>query len=315
MYRPTAVSLILCIAVGCADTHSRSASRRDTLTVFEAASLALPMRAVLESYGRATGAVVSEEHGASLELARRITDLHRIPDVIALADQEVFPERLMPSATTWYAAFARNRMVVAYTRRSRYAGEITASNWRTVLLRPDVLVGRTDPALAPAGYRALLTYRLAETYYHAPGLALSLELRTPARLLRGNATELAALLSAGELDYIVDYESVAHAQHFEFIALPSAIDLGDPARAAEYAAASVRVASGRDTITRRGAPIVYAVSIPRNAPHGPAGERFVAFLLGARGRQLLAAARLDALATPVFTGDSIPALVRQVPAP
>ena len=91
-------------------------------------------------------------------------------------------------------------MVVAYTSRSRYASEISAGNWRSVLLRPDVLVGRTDPVLAPAGYRALLTYQLAESFYHEPGLAHRLEERTPPRLMRGNAAELAALLAAGELD-------------------------------------------------------------------------------------------------------------------
>lgn len=314
MHRVKALLLLL-IPAGCADTPQSSRTTKDTLLVYEAASLALPMRAVLDSFSRATGAVVSEEHGASLELARRITDLHRTPDVIALADHEVFAERLMPAATSWYAAFARNRMVVAFTPRSRHAAEITPDNWRTVLLRPDVLLGRTDPALAPAGYRALLMYELAETYYHVPGLARRLEQQTPPRLLRGNATELAALLSAGELDYIVEYESVAHAQHFDFIALPSAINLGDPTQAAAYAAASVRVANNRDTITRRGAPILYGVSVPRNALHGPAGARFVAFLLGPDGRRILAAAKLDALDAPVFVGDSIPDVIRSTRTP
>ena len=299
-------AMLLLIAAGCGDTRQRSSTTRDTLLVYEAASLAVPMRAALDSFARATGAIVNEEHGASLELARRITDLHRTPDVVALADHEVFAERLMPAATAWYAAFARNRMVVAFTPRSRYAKEISLDNWRTVLLRPDVLLGRTDPVLAPAGYRALLMYRLAETHYRAPGLARQLEERTTPRLMRGNAAELAALLSAGELDYIIDYESVARAQHFDFITLSPSIDLGDPNMAAQYATASVRVASGRDSITRRGAPILYGVSVPRNAPHGEAGRRFVAFLLGANGRRVLAAAGLDALDAPVFVGDSIP---------
>ena len=314
MHRLTTAMLLL-IAAGCGDTRTRSATTRDTLLVYAAASLAVPMRAALDSFAHATGAMVSEEHGASLELARRITDLHRTPDVIALADHEVFAERLMPAATTWYAAFARNRMVVAFTPRSRYAKEISPDNWRTVLLRPDVLLGRTDPVLAPAGYRALLMYRLAESHYGTPGLAHQLEERTPPRLMRGNAAELAALLSAGELDYIIEYESVARAQHFDFIALPPSIDLGDPTMAAQYATASVRVASGRDSITRRGAPILYGVSVLRNAPHGEAGRRFVAYLLGADGRRVLAAARLDALAAPVFIGDSIPDVVRPARAP
>jgi molybdate/tungstate transport system substrate-binding protein len=310
MHRATIAGLGLLIG-GCASHGVES----DTLVVYEAASLAGPMRSVLDTFAQRTGAVVREEHGASLELARRITDLHRIPDVIALADHEVFPELLIPSATSWYAAFARNRMVVAYTSRSRYASEMMVDTWRSILLRPDVLVGRTDPVLAPAGYRALLVFALAESYYRDPGLAKRLEARTPAGLLRGNAAELAALLSAGELDYIIEYESLARAQRFNFVSLPAAIDLGDAAQAATYATASVRVRNGRDSVTRRGAPILYGVSVPRQAPHGTTGVRFLQFLLGAEGRTMLRAAHVDALERPVTYGDSVPPSVRAVGAP
>jgi molybdate/tungstate transport system substrate-binding protein len=288
---------------------------RDTVVVYGAASLAGPMRAALDSFSRRTGAVVSEEHGASLELARRITELHRIPDVIALADQEVFPELLMPGAMSWYAQFARNRMVIAYTNRSRHAAEVTPASWRSVVLRNDVLLGRTDPALAPAGYRALIVYQLAERFYGEPGLAARLEAKTPPGLLRGNAAELAALLSAGELDYIIDYESLARAQKFSFIQLPPDIDLGDPAHASAYASAAVRVATGRDTVNRRGAPILYGISVPRAAPHAAAGARFVQFLLGSDGRTILRQGYVDPLEHPQLVGDSVPATLRASIAP
>jgi molybdate/tungstate transport system substrate-binding protein len=309
MHRGTIAGFLLFTA-SCAD-HGVAP---DTLIVYEAASLAGPMRAVRDTFARRTGVVVLEEHGASLELARRITELHRIPDVIALADHEVFSEQLRP-ATVWYAAFARNRMVVAYTSRSRYANEVTADNWRSILLRPDALVGRTDPVLAPAGYRALLVYRLAESYYHDAGLAARLEARTPPRQLRGNAADLAALLSAGELDYIIEYESLARAQNFKFVALPAAIDLGDAAQAATYATAFVRVGNGRDSITRRGAPILYGVSVPSAAPHAATGVRYVAFLLGAEGQAMLRAAHVDALARPWLVGEFVPPALRAVSAP
>ena len=293
----------------------RAAETRDTVVVYSAASLAVPLRATLDSFASPSGTVIQQENGASLELARRITELHRIPDLILLADQEVFPQLLVPGATSWFARFARNRMVVAYTNKSRYASELTAESWRRVLLRPDVVVGRTDPALAPAGYRTLLLYRLAESFYHDPGLASRLEARTPPRLMRGNASELAALLSAGELDYIVDYESLARATGLKYLTLPPEIDLGDAARAADYARASVRVVHGRDTVVRTGAPILYGASVPRDAPHRAAGIRALAFLLGERGRTLLRARAVDALETPEMVGDSVPAELSHVAAP
>ncbi|MEP6731997.1 MAG: extracellular solute-binding protein [bacterium] len=307
-------ALLLASACSTASDGKTSAGR-DTVVVYGAASLTGAMRAALDSFSRRTGAVVSEEHGGSLELARRIIDLRRVPDVIALADQEVFPELLVPDAMSWYAAFARNRMVVAYTDRSRYAADVTPDTWRRIVLRPDVLLGRTDPAIAPAGYRTLLMYKLAERFYKEAGLAAKLEAKTPASLVRGNAAELAALLTAGELDYIIEYESLARAQKLKFVPLPSEIDLGDPARAQSYAEVSVRVSNGHDSVTRRGAPILYGVSVPRAAPHAASGVRFVDFLLGTDGRAILQRAYVDALDHAQMIGDSVPSQLRASAAP
>ncbi|MEO8562910.1 MAG: extracellular solute-binding protein [bacterium] len=308
------MTLLLLAACG-SSAERRASTVPDTVVVYSAASLAVPLRATLDSFARASGAVIQQENGASLELARRVTELHRVPDLIVLADHEVFPQLLVPAATSWYAKFARNRMVIAYTDKSRYAAELNADSWRAILLRSDVLVGRTDPVLAPAGYRTLLLYRLAESFYHEPGLASRLEARTPPRLMRGNASELAALLSAGELDYIVEYESLARAVGLRHLALAPEIDLGDAARAAEYARASVRIAHGRDTVTRTGAPILYGASVPRAAPHRDAGVRALAFLLGADGRAMLRARAVDAIESPELVGDSIPPLLTRHPSP
>lgn len=302
--------MVLAASACSPDSERMTVAGRDTLVVFEAASLAAPMRAALDTFVRRTAAIVAEEHGGSLELARRITELHRIPDVIALADHEVFPQLLVPAHASWYADFARNRMVVAYTDRSKYADEITAANWYDVIQRDDVLLGRADPVIAPVGYRALLLFTLAERHYRRAALAAVLEARTPPRLLRGTAAELATLLAAGELDYIIDYESLARAQGLRFLTLPPEIDLGDPKLDSTYARASVRVARGRDSVTIRGAPIMYGITVPRDAPHAGVGLRFVQFLLGPDGRAILRAGQVDALDVPALKGDSIPSVLR-----
>ena len=306
---------LLLLAAACStsgsDGRGANGAQRDTVVVFDAASLAAPMKAALDSFSRHTGAVVSEEHGASLELARRITELGRVPDLIALADHELFTQQLAAPHTSWYLPFARNRMVVAYTDRSRGANEITPANWYSILLRPDVRVGRADPELAPAGYRALLMYSLAESHYKEPALAARLAARTPTGLIRGNAADLAALLATGELDYVVDYESLARSHHFRYVELPPEIDLGDAARAAEYARATVRVRRGSDSVSIAGAPILYGASIPRRAPHRDAGARFLAFLLGPEGRAIMRAADVDMLFAPAPIGEGVPLVVQR----
>src|SRR5580700_3654557 len=155
-----------------AAAHGHGADPRTpgTLLVMNAASITRPVRAALDSFAARTGAKYELEPGASLEIARRLTELRRTPDVILLADPEVFPQLLMPRYAQWYALFARNRIVLAYTDGSRGAAGINATNWRNVVTRPGVEVGRADPNTDPSGYRTLLTMQLAEQYYRERGL-------------------------------------------------------------------------------------------------------------------------------------------------
>jgi len=284
----------------------------DTLVLFVAASLTKPLQPVLDAFTAQTGIVVQRESGASLEHVRKITELHRVPDVLLLADADVFPRFLVPAHATWYADFARNRMVVAYTPKSKHAAEITPDTWTSILQRAGVDVGRTDPGIAPVGYRTLLMFQLAERYYKKPGLAKSLLDHAPNRNIRPNAAELAALLTAGELDYIYDYQSVAEANGFRYIVLPPQIDLGDAQRAAEYEGVSVQVrgATPGSTMTVRGEPILYGMSVPRAAPHPASADRFLAYLFSPAVVSQLRDAHVDMLAKPVVHGSGAPAGLR-----
>jgi molybdate/tungstate transport system substrate-binding protein len=289
----------------------------DTLVLFLAASLTKPVQPVLDSFAARTGTVVLRESGASLEHARKITELHRVPDLVMLADVDVFPQLLVPKHATWYAEFARNRMVVAYTPRSKHASEITAANWMRILQRKDIEVGRPDPNLAPVGYRTLLMFDLAERFYRTPGLAKSLVANAPERNMRGNAAELAALLASGELDYIYDYQSVAESNGFRFVPLPDAINLGDPARAKAYAAASVLVRSTApgSRVSFHGAPIVYGLTIPTAAPHSRTAIRFLEYLESPAVLARLRAAHVDMLDGLVITGSGAPKQLRRAARP
>lgn len=280
----------------------------DTLLIYVAASLTKPIQPVLDAYAARTGTVIQRESGASLEHARKITELHRTPDLLLLADVEVISQLLVPKYASWYAEFARNRMVVAYTDRSKRAKEIAPENWMTILQAPGVEVGRTDPNLAPVGYRTLLMFDLAERFYRRPGLASSLLRHAPERNIRPNAAELAALLAAGELDYIYDYQSVAESNGFHFIALPDAINLGDPKRIADYARATVRVrgTSRGTTAEFKGQPILYGLTVPTDAPHAAAATKFLAYLTSAPVVQTLRAAHVDMLDRPIVVGTGAP---------
>lgn len=278
------------------------------LVVYNAASITRPMRAVLDSFVLRTHARYVQENASSLELVRRLTELQSTPDVLALADPDLFPTLLEPRFVTWHALFGRNRMVLAYTPRSRFASDVTAANWWEVLSRPGVQVGRSDPNTDPSGYRTLLVWQLAARHYGVPDLEARMLRAAPPRNVRPREADQVALLQAGELDYIWTYENLAALMALRYLKLPDAVDLGSPADSAFYARASTRVLGKRagDTIAVLGRPILFGVTVPRGAPHAGAGERFVAFLLSTDGRRILRAAHFDALDRPTLVGSSVP---------
>jgi molybdate/tungstate transport system substrate-binding protein len=280
----------------------------DTVVLFLAASLARPLQATLDAYAARTHTVIQRESGATLEHVRKITELHRTPDLLLLADAEVFPQFLVPKYSSWFAEFARNRMVVAYTDRSKHAKDITAANWTKILAANDVEVGRTDPNLAPVGYRTLLLFDLAERHYRSPGLAEALLAHAPERNIRPNAAALAGLLAAGELDFIYDYQSVAESNGFKFIRLPSEVDLGDPRQAALYGSVKVEVrgTSPGSKTTFRGRPILYGATIPAAAPHAKAAEALYRYLTSPTVIAQLRAAHVDMLDRPIVVGTGAP---------
>lgn len=293
--------LLLLLAIGCG---SPRAPER-TLTVFNAGSLARPMRAVLDTFARREGVAIAQESAGSLESARKLTELGKIPDIIALADADVFPQYLVPTFVGGYTLFARNRMVVAYTDRSRHAGEMRSETWPDILTRADVEVGRSDPELDPNGYRTLMVWQLAERARNAPGLAARLEARSGTRNVRPKEADLVGLLEAGEFDYIWSYESMAKAIGFRYVLLGDSVDLSQPGLAAHYRTASVAVrgAIAGSRVTFVGAPIVYAFAVPKDAPEPELARRFADFLVSTEGKEILRREGLDALDMPeVVTG-------------
>src|SRR5450432_634358 len=129
----------------------------------------------------------------------------------------------MPGQTSWYARFARNRMVLMYTPKSKLASTIDSLTWYKVLETKGVQTGRSDPALDPNGYRSLIVMRLAEQYYKQPGLADRLVANSAAHVVRPKEVDLMGLLQAGEIDYAWSYESIAQAAKLPYVTLPRAI--------------------------------------------------------------------------------------------
>jgi molybdate/tungstate transport system substrate-binding protein len=281
------------------------------LVVYNAGSLARPFSDLLRAFvARHPGVQPAQENSGSIEAARKLTELGKIPDVLGVADYGIVPKLLIPKHATWYASFAKNAMVLVYTDQSAGAKEINGRNWWQVLLRPGVRSGHSNPALDPNGYRTLMVFQLAEKFYHQPGLAARLDRAEPPRYLRPKEADLTALVQSGELDYAWSYVSIAKTAGLKHVDLPPEVDLSDPHLASWYAQASVRVPgadrSAADSVEFRGEPIVYALTIPTAAPHPATALAFVRFLLSEEGRAILTADGLTMLNPTVIGGPGKP---------
>jgi len=257
-----------------------------------ARDLSVPLREVSDLFvSRHPEVEVLAEAAGSRDCARKISDLHRECDVLASADYKVVRNLLMPDHANFNIRFALNEMVIAYTDHSRRATAIDAANWHEILLEDQVAFGRSDPDRDPCGYRTEMVFELAERHYGRAGLADGLRRKHAGKFIRPKETDLLGLLAAGEIDYLFIYRSVARQHGLGILPLPAEINLGSPGHAAVYRTAAVAV-SGREpgqVIVRQGEPIVYSVTIPRNAPNRRAAEAWVALLLSPEGRAIFQA--------------------------
>jgi len=289
--RKSIVVLALLVAVALAIVLIRLGSGRASspdgrdvsgqLIVFHAGSLAVPFAKIAQAFQREYPDVeVLRTAAGSRRCARMIADLERPCDVMASADYTVIDTLLIPNHADWNIKFAGNEMALTYHHKSRRADQINADNWYEILMRQDVAFGRSDPNADPCGYRAILTVKLAEKHYHAAGLTERF-LKKDLKYIRPKETDLLALLEMNEIDYIFLYRSVAEQHGLKCLLLPDEVNLKQPGLVPWYRTAAVEV-SGRtpgSVVTKRGEPMIYGVTIPRNAPNRRAAMAFVAFLL------------------------------------
>lgn len=306
--------LLLALVTGPLLGACASADERDRGTgasVMVAASLATPLRQALDSFARAEEIRIAWESGASLELARRVTELGREPALLALADADLFPQLLVPAEAPWYARFASARLVIA--ARSGIAA-VDSLSWTEALSRPDVVVARADPTRAPIGYRTLLAWRLAALDRGDPALPRRLLARSPGSQTRPSEAEVVALLQTGAVDHAWLYESTARNAGLAYARIGDRLDFSTPAESASYARARLTVrAPGGDSLVAVGEPATYGLTVVPG-PDALAGRRIAAFLLSPAGRLAMRRAGLAPLATPRLVG-TVPAEVAAAATP
>ncbi|MDD5093576.1 MAG: tungstate ABC transporter substrate-binding protein WtpA [Dehalococcoidia bacterium] len=324
---------------GCGSSH------KTTLKVINADSLMVPFTAIEKAFEERHPDVdvLIEGHG-SIQAIRHVTELYHEFDVIAVADWSLLPmmmyDKPMPDTNIpyadWYVKFGTNRLGLAYKPSGKYADEINSSNWYEVISRSNVKVGTSDPQFDSCGYRALMMCQLAELYYNddtifekvmgdfSPKVSVTsdngkytISLPATARskrlTVRGSSIGLLATIDSGDIDYAFMYESMAQQHGLKFVELPPEIDLSSPDYADSYGKVTCSLSFQRFATVIpefRGERILYAMTIPKNAPHPDVAAEFVAFVLSPEGCEVLSKAYQPSLIPPIVDRpENAPALV------
>ncbi len=260
------------------------------LIIFHAGSLSVPLKEAVKVFNKEYPNIkVLTEAAGSRACARKITDLNRECDIMASADYTVIDQLLIPNHADWNIKFASNEMAIVFTEKSKYANEIDSTNWFEILLKDDVTYGRSSPDSDPCGYRSVLVSKLAEAYYKEPGFAAAL-LGKDQKYIRPKETDLIALLETHTLDYIFIYRSVAVQHGLKYIVLPDRVNLKNSEFTDYYKQAEVKI-SGKEPgkfITKTGEPMVYGITLLKNAPNKENAMKFLDFFLSTKGQEIMA---------------------------
>ncbi|MDT8400267.1 MAG: tungstate ABC transporter substrate-binding protein WtpA [Bacteroidales bacterium] len=266
---------------------SCTGNMKEEIIIFHAGSLSVPMKEIAGEYMEINpGVNIKLEAAGSVACARKITELGKPCDIMASADHKVIEKFLMPGYTDWNIWFATNELVIAYHDKSKYGDLISPDNWYDILAGNDVVYGRSDPNADPCGYRTVMMFKLAETYYEKDGLAENLTSKD-LNMVRPKEVDLVALMETRALDYIVQYKSVCEQHGLKYISLPPEINLSDPSFEKNYSSVSVDITGDRpgETIPIKGSSMIYGITLLNDAPKREAAEDFLIFFLGENGRK------------------------------
>ncbi len=252
------------------------------LIIFHAGSLAVPFDQMEKEFEQLHPNVdVNREAAGSRACAKKVTELGKKADIVASADYAVIDELLIPDFADWNTLFAKNQMVIMYTEHSKYKDEINSDNWTEILLKEDVQYGHSDPNTDPCGYRALMVWQLAEKHYQIADLYNKLDEKRPERNIRPKETDCIAMLESGALDYLFIYRSVAEQHKLPYVELPPEVNLSDLNQADFYKQATVKTTGKTpgEFTTQVGMPIVYGVTLIKDAPNQENAIEFLKYLL------------------------------------
>jgi len=124
------------------------------------------------------------------------------------------------------------------------------------------------------------------------------------------------MLEVGQIDYLFIYRSICEQHDTPLVQLPVEINLKSARYEAFYREAKIKVSGKKpgEFIVKTGKPMVYGITIPKNAPNRDVATRFVAFAVGPEGQGIMRRNGQPPISPPEATGkvDQLPPQLRKL---
>ena len=301
---------------------SPSATVNSTLSVLGAGTLNTIFPEVASALVNETPGIsapaATQTYEGSLDITSAITSLGVKADVAAVADFRLVPADLEPSYASYEVVFASTPEALVYNASLPAFAGINSPNWGTDLVN-DVSTSGNAPfavwnaSTDPNGYNEIFSMELqgelygggnlsaiyGHLYSGAPG---SLAVPNPATTRIEHESQAATLIRTGVVSALITYRSYAIVNHLTYVPFDPIVGLAsnNSTALADYARLSTTIlTSTLSTTTVHAAPVLFAVTVPSNAPNPALGAAFVHLLLSPQGSALLAA---GGAFQPIFPG-------------
>lgn len=256
------------------------------------------------------GITVKTQSTCSGKAAKEVKDYGMFIDMVISADYTIIDKLLVGNKfADWNMLFAKNEMVLGYTKNSKYAGSVNKNNWYKTILKSDVKFGMSSADDEPCGYRTMMVLSLAEKLYGVKGFKK--DVMKKAYTERKSDKDIVGFLTSGKVDYIITYKSYAVEKGFRYIELPKEVNLFS-ARYTDH----VQVENKNidmDLKKIEAACIFYSLTIPSTVQHREEAVKFAKYIVSNEAAKIMEKHGFFVTCNPMVTGsgDKLDAPLRE----
>jgi molybdate/tungstate transport system substrate-binding protein len=263
----------------------------------------------------------TQTYEGSLDITTAITTLGVKADVAALADYRLIPSLLEPTYASYEIVFAGTPEVLVYNPSLPAFAGVNTTNWAQKLVQDVTTPGNKPMAVwnastDPNGYNEIFSLQLqgmlynngnTSTYYGQlyGGASGTPAVPNPSRTILEHESQAATLMRTGVVSAMITYRAYAIANGLSYVPFNPIVGLqaNNSTALADYAKLSTTLFGGSPGTftTAVPAPVLFAVTVPTNAPNPTLGEDFVHFLLSPQGEAILTAGGAFTPITPAWS--------------